>query len=256
MRQERVLAVTICSKEKTGGGISRYSSSGSLKEVLPHDSWTRLVEARDSALGMLRDSQVRPVGMVHRIGEIDVNRALRRGPDLGGQDTGTYLPAVVRYAGGYYRALGDPTVRLRRVAERPVVDMLILSGLYGLVRPTELIQEYDYYACWDDRIYELWRDRSGATEALISYIQAVGAGLVLDLTGIDAYRALVRWQDLIAAGANVLRAEPSLAGDEGLDLLGLFTSEWLLGSDGALCAAFNDGATFPCGNERVRLLAI
>jgi hypothetical protein len=71
------------------------------------------------------------------------NRALVLGPDFGGNATdGLYLPAHERYTGRFFEALNseapDFWVRLPMC-----VEVLFVSGLYGLVFWNEQIQEYD-----------------------------------------------------------------------------------------------------------------
>jgi len=254
MHGDRVLAVTICSAPKTPGGTGDYAASKSMNSVLPSESWARLLDNRRRAFAMLRDSAAEFMG--RPIGQIPVNGALRDGPDLGGRGRGLYLPAIVRYDGGFYRALGDPNARFARVSTGMGVRLVILSGLYGLLLPTEPIQEYDYYATWDAGIYGLWAAPSGNTDALRGYIARQGIGLVLDLTGIEVYRATVDWGALAQAGAHVLRAEATLPGDEGLDVLGAFASNVLLDSNPELPEALQDGAAFPFGDAGVRLLSV
>lgn len=102
-------------------------------------------------------------------------------------------PAVLAFRGDVYQDLeaDDFSLREMETAQR---QLRILSGLYGLLRPLDLIQAYrlemgtklkyrrknDLYAFWGDRITDLLNEDL-ATE---------GSGLVLNLASQEYFRSL------------------------------------------------------------------
>ena len=73
------------------------------------------------------------------LSEHNFNRALNKGTDFGGHHTADYLPAVHRYDGRFFLALGTDG---RKNLDGSRHHTLFLSGLYGLLCPSEPIQLY------------------------------------------------------------------------------------------------------------------
>jgi hypothetical protein len=164
------------------------------------------------------------------------NVGLVAGPDFGGSDLGgLYRPAIERYHGRFFRALGDEG-RLRALETRH--HMLILSGLYGLVPPGEPIQDYSCPVTRSAASYNLWRRSSPSlTWMLRRYIEANHVRDVVELTANTTYRSLVEWgqvrKGLAGVGGRVLHAFcASAAGDNALAAFGDLMRDHLLRDDG------------------------
>jgi|LSQX01.2.fsa_nt_gb hypothetical protein len=78
-------------------------------------------------------------------GEYAKNKDIASGPDFGGGETGgRYMPAVDRYTGTLYTADKNLAAHIRKAYHDPNSPrMLIVSALYGLLHPLELIQDYN-----------------------------------------------------------------------------------------------------------------
>ncbi len=165
--------------------------------------------------------------------EMIQNRDLRQGPDLGGEERGgRYLPAVERYEGRLYTNLQESG---RRALQASRHHVLILSGLYGMVTPTELIQYYSYPVRQDLDSGLPWTDDEALTRLLIDYVEHNGVRRVFDFIGDANYRSLIAWDDIRSKlGGNVLHAYGDRAA--GADLLapfGKFLAGWMLQQSGA-----------------------
>jgi pimeloyl-ACP methyl ester carboxylesterase len=130
------------------------------------------------------------------------NKELILGPDFGGALNATkYLPAYLRYTGRSYQATPaqwDAFLQ-RSEAERP--DVLIMSGLYGLVPMTELIQNYDCHITDTDTqtgllVRNYWGDIM--TDVLISHLDWLErggwtVGRIFDLLSERSYQRAIDW---------------------------------------------------------------
>ena len=91
--------------------------------------------------------------------ELVYNRHLASGPDFGGDSRPRYRPAVERYGGRFFLGLGSDRAGALRASPH---HLLLLSGLYGVVRPFEPIQ---LYSCpLASRVAQLWREDHVLTE--------------------------------------------------------------------------------------------
>ena len=168
-----------------------------------------------------------------------VNRGLVNGPDFGGDDySGLYLPACLRYIGRFFREVrgnlsDDDTLKLwQRSCDR--YQVLIVSGLYGLVSPFDPIQEYTCH--FTDRIMDdgkglqtIWRD---LLAKIICYLaKEAGSGCkvkLVDLLSEESYQDAFDW-GLISKHATCFnRAYKLKAGPETLiNSARFFRSEFL-----------------------------
>ncbi len=133
-----------------------------------------------------------------------VNRDLVKGPDFGGTDySGLYLPACLRYIGRFFREVrgnlsDDDALKLW---ERSCggYQVLIVSGLYGLVSPFDPIQEYTCH--FTDRIIGtrqglqiIWRNV--LAEIICHLTKDTGSGCkakLLDLLSEESYQDAFDW---------------------------------------------------------------
>ena len=67
---------------------------------------------------------------------LDYNRDLVKGAEFGGRKDAAYMPALDRYEGRFFQALGDAGKAHCRSND----SLLIVSGLYGLLRTSEPMQ--------------------------------------------------------------------------------------------------------------------
>ena len=67
--------------------------------------------------------------------------------------------------------------------------LLLLSGLYGLLRPLEPIQLYSCPLKY--QIAEFWDEDDLLTDVFCEYIRNQRIAKVIDLTAMDAYRKLI-----------------------------------------------------------------
>ena len=214
-----VLFLTICSFTKADGGESAYDEGSAIASVLPPKLKARLLERREAVRRLVKGrADVELQG--NPLSEHEFNRVLARGADFGGGRTAAYLPAAHRYDGRFFLALGAKLAESRH-------HVLFLSGLYGLLRPSEPIQ---LYSCpLSVQVAELWNSDSLLTELLCEYMRGGGVAKVFDLTGVDAYRRLIDWPKIADSGVEVLHCfSASAAGDSALPFFGKLLASGLL----------------------------
>ena len=145
-------------------------------------------------------------------------------PDFGGRRSAAYRPAIDRYQGRFFQALGEGG---RQTVHEGKYETLVVSGLYGLVRPAEGIQ---LYSCpLSAEVAEAWNRDSVLTDVLCEYIDRFAVLRVFDLVAIDAYRALIDWQRVRDAGTDVLHCFDAMAaGESALTPFGMVLGTHLL----------------------------
>lgn len=209
--QEQTIILLSCSNEKTqegkrlheiGDGRTFLSS-----EVLPTQS-KRLRELRTQVFGLLKGKG----GRLHNSDqgggyrdERSPNRSLIPGPDFGAKDLGEaiYLPAWRRYKGRFFEAVGKdfwPDL------SRSPVEVLFVSGLYGLLFWDERIQNYDCH--FGDEIQGQVLKRTVAncwrpllTDLLCEFVKArkkAGATIrdIFDLLSDELYQDVFDWKSV------------------------------------------------------------
>ena len=218
-----VLFLTNCSLTKAVGGGAEYDESQAIASALPDPLSARFRERREDVFERVKNAtdfnwQGTPVSA------LEFNRELSRGKDLGGRRSVAYLPALDRYQGRFFQALGE--AGKRRLAESGH-HALFLSGLYGLLRPTEPVQ---LYSCpLDPQVAELWRKDGLLTDVLCEYIRRFGIARIIDLTAIDVYRQLIDWERVAETRTDVLHCfDVMAAGDYALTPFGKCLAEELL----------------------------
>ena len=164
------------------------------------------------------------------------NESLVSGPDFqlqGSTKLGKYLRAAVRYGGRFYVALG--TDRLSALTNAPH-HVLIVSGLYGLLTPSELIQCYSCHVPDHPDIAKRWTDNDLLSRIILAYIEAYGITKVFDFMAADAYRNLISWEMIRhATKGNVLHCfSKQYAGGALLPSLGQLVKEFFAASESTL----------------------
>ncbi len=188
----------------------------------------KLFKKRSLIFECIKQGRLRDVEMKHgNRGYDPVNRDLVNGPDFGGKDdSGLYLPACLRYIGRFFREVrgnlsDDDTLKLwQRTCGR--YQVLIVSGLYGLVSPFDPIQEYTCH--FTDRILgtstglqTIWRD---LLAEIICYLAKDGGSghnvKLVDLLSEESYQDAFDWGLIYKNATCFHRAYKLKAGPETL----------------------------------------
>jgi hypothetical protein len=150
------------STRKAKGGGAAQGGSRAFDGALPREEHRRLTVLRDQVRAAAPDSIAEPEA---------------------------FLPAFQRYRGNMYRAIGEEAWERRA----PGVEVLIVSGLYGLVASRDPVAQYDLSMAEPvERLGKLnrwWRDH-GLPSILHAYLEAVHPPHVVDLLSLE-YREAV-----------------------------------------------------------------
>ena len=183
-----VLFLATCSLNKAGGGERVYDEGATIASALSPELRGRLLERREAVRQLVKgDKSLRWQGVP--LSQLEFNSGLTKGPDFGGRRDAAYLPAIHRYDGRFLLAM-ESEGRKKLAESRH--QTLFLSGLYGLVRPSEPIQLYSCPLL--HQIAERWASDSLLTDVLCDYLERREVARVFDLTAIDAYRRLIDWE--------------------------------------------------------------
>jgi hypothetical protein len=141
------------------------------------------------------------------------NKGLLPGPDFGGNDPAKaiYIPAWKRYAGRFFSKLEEESPEFWSLIANKPVEILFLSGLYGLLLWDELIQDYDcHFADYTkgrkrNSVEGIWKDAlsDSLCELVRSYRERDGEVVVFDLLSELKYQELITWEKVAAAGAGI-----------------------------------------------------
>jgi len=222
----QALFVFICSgtKDEDSPRVAQYDPGNSIVNVLPSIR-QQIVDHRRKAYNLVK--------MLHnsgaRLTTNPYNGDLVFGPDLGGIKEGKYLPAIQEYIGRFYNEAGLGSEGVDKLFSSRH-HALIISGLYGILRPDEFIQLYECPLEDLPEFQNLWSSDDLLTDIIQEYIRAKEIRFVIDLTAQQEYRNLVNW--------NLIKEMPGLtvfhvhsehfAGAEGLRFIGKFTRNTLL----------------------------
>jgi hypothetical protein len=133
------------------------------------------------------------------------NQSLRHGPDLGGMSAigneVPYRPAWQRYTGRIYAPVVEAAWH-NYLQNRHKVRILIMSGLYGLIEPEELIQNYDVHLTdthidSGTSVSSTWTELY--TECIENYVRHAYGGRkvrIFDLLCDHHYVDSVKWHKL------------------------------------------------------------
>lgn len=230
-----------CSNGKVRGGNGAYNVSNSITAMLAPDIQQQLLERRRRIAGLIMAGQVedRLRGDGNRR-DSRYNMELQLGPDMGvfgstecpagkqpditsvsGTTTSLqYLPAYQRYDGRFFAHAGVEAFEMAILEE---CHVLIVSGLYGLLLPEELIQAYNCHLDDDvlnnpedpartaagaanrdagDRISGIWQQDRFPDRLLQTFIQSHNRSndhairYVMDLLSEISYQRLFNWGEL------------------------------------------------------------
>lgn len=218
-----ILFLIPCSLTKNPGGGSRYDASGAMTSCVGADSGSRLLERREEVRGLvMKNHDLEWQGVP--LARLEFNRGLVSGMDCGGRRSAAYLPAIDRYQGRFFQALGEGGRQALRERRH---GALIVSGLYGLVRPMEGIQLYSCPLAAE--VAETWGRDALLTDVLCEYIARFEVLRIFDLLAIDAYRQLVDWQRIADTRTDVLHCFDAMAaGESALTSFGMLLASHLL----------------------------
>lgn len=240
--QDRVLILLSCSHDKRRGGAAFDPSSRTIcSETILPDTRARVLTTRQKIRQFLRGGPPRLYNEDQSGGYRDdrkCNRALCKGPDFAGNEhcTNGYLPAFKRYSGRFFDELERQSPEFWvELAGRPV-EIMFVSGLYGLLFWDEAIQEYDCHSrdCTNDHkkqtVGEIWG--STLTEGLREFIRSGSRTTpfrrVYDLLSDSSYQQLFDWGKVASSGARVFhRIFKEIAGPDVLPKLARVLSERL-----------------------------
>lgn len=260
--QERTIILLACSHDKRSGStrfdrsIRRLASP----QYLPNLSES-LLAWRHSVAELLKGNGGRLYDPEAGFRDLRrQNRALVAGPDLRGTDSGTpsYMPTFRRYDGRFF-------VKLEKVApdfwsELPQhpVEILFVSGLYGLLVWDELIQEYDCNmgdflggADSGQTLAKFWNPH--LTGVLCDFIISEGkqgrpVKHVFDLLPDELYQSAFAWERIHSLPGVRFhhRAFRPIAGTDTLPYIAQILATQLPRFYEGSNALFEDGEWFPC----------
>lgn len=188
---DKILFLCCCSNRKFAGGERAYRQEDSMPHAIPPDQGRRLLESRTRVFQRIRNGANSAQGAPLRDLPYNDHTPLVHGPDLGGNTTGRYLPATKRYHGRFYEVL-DPEEQ-GVLGESPH-HWIIVSALYGLLTPKELIQRYSCHTLDDAEITEIWTRDGLLTSLLLGYVRAFDVGLIVNLMADASYHDLFNWE--------------------------------------------------------------
>ena len=223
-----ILLLTICSLNKVPAGDTSHDKSAALTERIPYGLVRELLENRELVRMGIEDPTAWETVDWRGIAldELEYNQDLVEGVDFGGKDRrAQYLPAIERYAGRFFQTLGHDG---RRKLLSSGHHVLFISGLYGLVTPTEPIQ---LYSCpLEPPVADMWTKDGFLTRVLIAYLKQNDIHRVFDLTAMSAYRNLIDWARVRdETGNDVLHCFGTMgAGDDALIPFGTLARDYLL----------------------------
>jgi hypothetical protein len=193
-----------CSRTKSDApGRERPKAQGIEEQLSDPRVMRFVIEMRSRILRLIQEGRIDGVEFKQgNRASMPVNRRLLYGPEFGGViNEARYLPAYERYTGRCFQAQKDEWQRFYEGENHP--ELLIMSGLYGLVPPTEFIQDYDVHLTDVDldsgiSLQTYWKDRELMTQILISHLEWIErtkgpVGMVIDLLSELSYQETINW---------------------------------------------------------------
>jgi hypothetical protein len=209
MRKRRSLLLLSCSREKQPGGVLGRRGGRSFAEIL-RVGGRGILEQRTEIRRMLRGGPPRINNQDQKGGfrdERSTNRNLANGPDFGGSDVAAYLPACKCYTGRFFDELLSVASGFWDELP-PSIEIIFVSGLYGLVFWDEMIQNYDCHfadqseAIPSRKVSDLWS--ATLTDALIEFLHIESRSnpitTIYDLLSERLYQNLFVWNKIQGAG--------------------------------------------------------
>jgi cytoplasmic iron level regulating protein YaaA (DUF328/UPF0246 family) len=197
MVKSDTLFVIIGSHNKNPGGNAAYTDELSITTLLKPETRVDLLKTRHDIFDLIMDGKIISDGQ--NLKDLNTKIKLVRGNDLrDNQPGGLYLPAYMRFTGRLYT-----TITPRDLLIHGNHHVLILTGLYGLTTPEELIQNHEIDVNHDPIIKKIWKIHNILTNVLSEYIEVHHIQKVFDLTANDGYRRLIKWEQLAKPEVNI-----------------------------------------------------
>jgi hypothetical protein len=214
----RSLILLSCSHAKRGGGRLFDPAYRQIFSLLGNQR-DALVKTRKQLLRLLRGEKARLYDEDQKGGFRDLrtcNRELFEGADFNGSalDQEIYLPAHARYTGRFFEQLTRESPGFWDKLRGSNVEIVFVSGLYGLLLWDELIQDYDCHMSdytRDDKerhVWELWQETSTAVLAdLIAQAKrSAPIAVIYDLLSEEEYQRAFDWKRLEKRGVEIRHA--------------------------------------------------
>jgi hypothetical protein len=237
-----ILILTIDSFHKIKGGIPEYHENLSFfSELVTQKNKDFFQDSRRKIFNHLKNKEVIWHGCEK---EHEDNENLVLGKDFFGNDrNATYLSAIKRYEGPLYDGLGEKGIDYLLNSRH---HFLILSGLYGFLKPFEPIQFYSCQFGEKNICYDIWTNQNGISNVLIDYIKKYKISKIFDFTACDvtAYHECLDW-DYITKETNseILHAyHVKTTTDKALKYFGRFIRNHLLLKDSEYLLKINSGS--------------
>lgn len=242
-----ILFLAICSQTKNeefDTYCPLYSSDRSVLTKLSSTGQSLLLKERNFSRKLLKESNFKVGSKL--LSELSWNKSLVKGPDFDGTEKGKYLPALDVYRGGFYRSLGPDGIQSIRNSPHHV---LIISGLYGLLLPDELIQIYESPLEDFSAIQEIWQENNALTEILLDYLLSNNVKMIINLSSQLAYIHLIDWGTLSYEYFKTTKHDLKILygtheimkGPEALKILGDVLGSKLISMNEQDLVALNDG---------------
>ncbi len=196
MEKNSVLFLLPCSNTKEVGGSKEYSSDFSITKDLSFENANKLLIKRKLCFDIIKTHQIFRYNQ--NIGDDDFNKHLIEGTDISlespGGEMAVYLPAIKRYTGRMYSALGKDRLHLSNQTESHII---IVSSLYGLLKPNELIQVYSLNVNESHDVFRNWAHDNFLTIALREYIEKNQIKYLINFLSVRSYSQMIDWDLLI-----------------------------------------------------------
>lgn len=204
--QNRTLILLSCSRGKTSGGgpYDHNSQSRQIESSLPKTGGA-LFQTRRQILWLLAGGAPRLKNDDQSAGFRDqhpVNKRLIAGRDFAQNNfnRSAYMPAFQRYNGRFFSKLQEADRDFWTRLDRHSMEILFVSGLYGLLLWDEPIQDYDChladYTANDSRtsVSDIWRPT--LTGALCDFVRNADPpfSVIYDLLSDSLYQGTIDWE--------------------------------------------------------------
>lgn len=189
-----ILFLVICSQTKNYQFETyspNYFQDDSILTKLSQTGQSTLLKVRNDSRKLLKESKLKD--SLSFLRDKPWNKTLVNGPDFGGTEKGKYLPALDLYTGRFYSSFG---LEKKQSIRNSPHHVLIISGLYGLLSPDELIQIYESPLEDFTDIQETWREKNALTMILLDYLLSNNIKMIINLSSQLAYIHLIDWLTL------------------------------------------------------------
>lgn len=186
-----ILLITICSHTKNCvSSYTKYSSNGSITNYLDNNLQIGLLNKRKCVLDLLKNPFI--FRDEKEINELPSNKSLVYSSDfvLNSNISGRYIEAIKRYSGKFYQQLGDENQRFA-LFQGANIHLIIVSALYGVLLPFEIIQDYIVNVTENPVLSQYWQDDDILTQIIINYIVKNKIKTVFEIMGDDNYKSLI-----------------------------------------------------------------